>query len=112
MLVKSLYDLKQAPRLWNKTLNKVIVEGGIPVRCIRSTEDEYLYIRKNLTVLIYVDDILLFLKSKETINTVKEALMKKFKMTNVREVKKFLGIRVTRDREAGTIRLDQENYCK
>jgi hypothetical protein len=53
----------------------VIAEGGISIKYIRSIEDECLYVGKDLTILVYVDDILLFSKSADTINKMKEALM-------------------------------------
>ena len=50
-------------------------------------------------VLIYVDDILVFtLKGSDSLCIVKEVLSKEFEMKDMRELKSFLGIEITRDR--------------
>ena len=46
------------------------------------------------------------------IETIKEKLMGKFKMTDMGEVLLVLGMQVTRDRERGTLTNTQESYTK
>lgn len=59
-LKKSIYGLKQAGRVWNEILDKVLKNYGL----IRSKMDQCIYysIAKNdiLILTIYVDDILIF----------------------------------------------------
>ena len=61
-LKHSLYDLRQAPRCWNFTLDKRLKELGFP----QTTSDHCIYIAKSgepFIIGIYVDDILLAGKS-------------------------------------------------
>ena len=48
----------------------------------------------------------------QVIETIKEKLMKTFKMTDMGDVSLVLGMQVTRDRERGTLIITQENYTK
>ena len=55
-LKKSIYGLKQAANVWNKTLHKVVISGGYD-----NEEGILAYL------LVYVDDILVASKSNEEI---------------------------------------------
>ncbi len=47
-------------------------------------------------VLVYVDDIVIMVpKGSDSLHEIKEALVKEFKMKDIRELKSFLGIKVT-----------------
>src|SRR5260370_38070911 len=61
-------------------------------------------------IALYVNDIIMVLKKLETINQDKEALKKQYEMTDLGEIAWILGIRVTRDRNAGWIALSQEKF--
>jgi hypothetical protein len=111
LLLKSLYGLKQAPLLWNKDLDKTITEA-LPVKLVRSSADECLYVGKDLIIGIYVDDFLLFSPSLSTINQAKSALMDKYSIKDMGEARSFLGLRITRNRDRRQIFIDQEEYCK
>lgn len=110
LLLKSLYGLKQAPRLWNMDLHEVITSPSFPVRMTQSLCDESLYISNKLIVAVYVDDILLFSRDLSLIEKAKKSLMDTYEMKDLGEARKFLGIRISRDRLRRTIRIDQEEY--
>lgn len=109
-LIKSIYGLKQASRVWNETLNRTLTTFGLT----RSQVDQCIYhqIKKNdiLIVAIYVDDILIFSNKKELEIKVKNALISDYKMKDMGVASSILGVRITRDREKGTITLDQTAY--
>ncbi|KAJ3474787.1 hypothetical protein NLI96_g12256 [Meripilus lineatus] len=58
-LVKGLYGLKQAGRLWNQKLHSVLLQMGF--KCLKSDASVYLFIRDDVRVilLIFIDNITL-----------------------------------------------------
>jgi len=58
-----------------------------------------------------VDDILIVARNKTHIQKLKTQLKKKFDMEDLREVKKIVGIEITRDRATCRLWLSQENYA-
>lgn len=79
-LNKSLYGLKQAPRTWNSKFDLVLKKLGF----INSKADQCVYVGQvndeKCYLCLYVDDGLLFSKSKSTINTVIDDLKTVFEM--------------------------------
>ena len=111
-LGKSLYGLAQSPQNWWKTIDPSLVEiGFIP---LKSDTCVYIYNHKNTVVILdlYVDDLLIIGGNIQVIETIKEKLMGKFKMTDMGGVSLVLGMQVTRDRERGMLSITQENYTK
>ena len=78
-LRKCLYGLKQAPRAWYTDIDAYLTSLGFT----RSNEDYNLYISKQLLLLLFVDDILLFAPKMEAICTVKKLLHSKYQMSNL-----------------------------
>ena len=111
-LHKSLYGLSQSPGNWFKTIDPELVTlGFVP---LKSDTCVYIY-RKNGVVIIltlYVDDLLLVGADIQVIESIKQKLMKRFKMTDMGDVSLVLGMQVTRDRQQKTITTSQENYTK
>lgn len=111
-LIKSIYGLKQSSRVWNTTLNKVLLDFGLK----RSSTDQCVYYsiegKRIFIVAIYVDDIIVFSNNKEMEERLAKVLFDEFKMKDMGEISSVLGIRVTRNRKSGIISLDQTNYIK
>lgn len=111
-LEKSLYGLKQASRVWNVKLNEVLEKFGLK----RSITDQCIYHMMNgktiLIVAVYVDDLVIFSNERAVENKLKNCLMKSFKMKDLGESTSLLGMRIIRDKEAGTITIDQLHYIK
>jgi hypothetical protein len=59
-----------------------------------------------------MDDILLVCKSLDHIQWFKDAFGMIFKIKDLGEVEKVLGVKVSRDRVSGTLRLDQTHYAR
>src|SRR5215217_5440423 len=57
-LNKALYGLKQAPRAWYTDIDRYVISIGFR----RSTADSNLYISPNVLLLLWVDDILIFVR--------------------------------------------------
>ena len=82
--------------------------GFVP---LKSDTCVYIY-RKNGVVIIltlYVDDLLLVGADIQVIESIKQKLMKRFKMTDMGDVSLVLGMQVTRDCQQKTITISQEN---
>ena len=59
-----------------------------------------------------VDDILLIGRDLTVLRRIKQKLMCRFSMTDMRDVSFVLGVGITRDREKGTVTISPENYTK
>ena len=103
-LRKTLYGLKQSPRLWYLTLMTFLLNIGFH----RSEYDHalfYKFVGKDVVLLlVYVDDILPIGRLAD-IKTVKEQLSKKFKMTDLGQATYFIGVEIIRNCEKRTITL-------
>lgn len=111
-LNKALYGLKQAARCWFEIFEQSLKEKGFQ----NSSVDRCIYIlnkndvNKNIYVVLYVDDLVISCANIQTMNNFKNYLMSKFKMTDLKEIKLFLGIKVTLYTDR--ITLDQSSYIK
>lgn len=107
-LLKTLYGLKQSPRLWFGKLSTALKADGF----IQSKADSTLFTKQNgdrfTAVLAYVDDLLITGNSMEAINETKSLLSSHFKMKDMGELRYFLGIEV--DRSDQGIFLSQKKY--
>ena len=63
-------------------------------------------------LLLYVDDMLIASKRKDEIEKLKTQLNQEFKMKDLGEVKKILGMEICRDRARGKVSLSQKQYLK
>ncbi|CAI7772091.1 unnamed protein product [Closterium sp. NIES-53] len=104
----TLYGLKQSPRGWYKRIDDFLLQHGFaPSEC-----DSALYVlkegEKQLVLLLYVDDFILFSDSKDLIREVKQRLGEEFAMRDLGPVTYYLGMHVDRNRANGTIHLYQD----
>jgi hypothetical protein len=114
-LKKSLYGLKQAPRNWDRMIHAFITETMGWRACV---SDPSLYYRRSKTgrlMLIYrfVDDMQgQYNKPADEAEFTEHAdkLRQRFNIKQMKTASWMLGMRITRDRAARTIKLDQELY--
>lgn len=109
-LLKSIYGLKQSPLLWYKTLEEEL----FALHFQKCESDGNIYLKGDselkVILLVYVDDILIFSKNKSLINKVVDKLGKRFEITNLGGVNKFLGMRVTQSEDGGKVNMDASEY--
>ena len=92
-LKKSLYGLKQSPNIWNTHFSSYLTSLGF-----KSSEgDDCLFTKtfqnnEILSLVVFVDDILLCCKDESKIHWIKSQLKNKFKLHDLGQIKKFLGI--------------------
>ena len=111
-LKKGLYELVHNPGNWFNTIDPVLVEIGFVA--LKSDSCVYLYDHNGATtyLTLYVDDLLPAGNDANHISMMKGKLQKRFKMTDMGEASLVLGMEIIRDREAGTLTISHEAYCK
>ncbi|CAH2207849.1 jg3075, partial [Pararge aegeria aegeria] len=111
-LNKSIYGLKQAARCWFEVFEAALIKEGFQ----NSSVDRCIYIlnkgdvSKNIYVVLYVDDLVIVCGDIEIMENFKRYLMSKFEMTDLQDIKLFLGIKISRYNDK--ITLDQSAYIK
>lgn len=109
-LLRAIYGLKQASRVWNLTINDVLLNLGLK----RSIMDQCIYsMMKNdqpIIVALYVDDILIITSLKNEEERIVKMLNEHFKMKDLGEATSVLGVKINRNRKFGTISISQERY--
>ncbi|POM76399.1 Integrase catalytic core protein [Phytophthora palmivora] len=82
-LKRSLYGLKQSPRMWNQTIDKFMLELGFK----KCEADHCIYVKRNdhdmIIVALYVDDLILASNNDDLLKSTKEALSKRFEMMDM-----------------------------
>ncbi|KAG2963948.1 hypothetical protein PC120_g27454 [Phytophthora cactorum] len=108
-LVKAIYGLKQASRVWNETFDEFVCSIGFQV----SAFDPCLYIKvvdgHCVLVLVYVDDVLITGSSPELIARTKTDLKTRFEMTDSGKCAFVLGIELV-DGPDGSVTMCQRRY--
>ncbi|KAG2830641.1 hypothetical protein PC113_g21071 [Phytophthora cactorum] len=108
-LVKAIYGLKQASRVWNETFDEFVCSIGFQV----SAFDPCLYIKvvdgHRVLVLVYVDDVLITGSSPELISRTKNDLKTRFEMTGSCKCVFVLGIELV-DGPDGSVTMCQRRY--
>ncbi len=113
-LNKTLYGLKQSPRAWYKTLASFLTALNYGLRPIFKDidADHAVFINTQVTIIVYVNDLLLLGLDMNDNQELKKEFHKRFEMTDLKPCKQFLGIQITQDRSIKTIRLSQSDYLK
>ena len=68
------------------------------------------YKEKDIILLVYVDNVYIAAKTLQQVQWFKDEFRKIFKVKDLGEIKRILGIRITRDRKRRTLRIDQTYY--
>ena len=109
-LKKALYGLKQAPRAWYDRLSIFLITNGF----MRGKVDTTLF-RKDLDkdfiiVQIYVDDIIFGAINESLCKDFSDLMQSEFEMSMMGELKFFMGLQVTQEKEG--IYIHQQKYTK
>ena len=111
-LLKSLYDLKQAPKQWHEKFDKTLTSAGFVV----NEADKCVYYRfgggNGVILCLYVDNILIFGNNIEVIKEVKNFLSNNFEMKDLGEADVILNIKLLREEGNGGVTLVPSHYVK
>ena len=110
-LLKAMYGLKIAPKVWYETLAAALAKHGFR----RAPLDPCLFTGKApngdpIYLLVYVDDVLVASKTKAAVAQGVGAVLTEFKGNDLGEPSAFLGLRLERDRARREIKLSQERH--
>ena len=113
-LVLSLYGLKQAGRVWNRTFANTI-RKNLCFKTIHSDVGVYILCQRQgrntkIILILYVDDLPLLGEDQSKIEDVKHQLGNLYHMKDLGPASSYLGIRITRDHKSRSIWIDQEAY--
>ena len=113
-LVKSMYGLKQARRVWYELIadtlrrklgfERIHSDAGVYVLCQRGGN------QTKIILILYVNDLLLMGNDLSMINKIKKKLGEAYHMKDLGATQSYLGIWITRDRAHQCIWIDQEAY--
>ena len=109
-LNRSLYDLKQAPKLWHEKFDNTLLKN----RFLSIEVDKCVYtkcIEKECVIIaLYVDDMLIFGTSLSVVHSTKRFLASQFDIKDMGEAKVILGVKITR--MGDSIMISQEHYVE
>ncbi|CAI7810001.1 unnamed protein product, partial [Closterium sp. NIES-53] len=109
-LQKSLYGIKQAPRLWQQYLHNILLEIGFK----QLPHDPGMYRRdfrgKYILLTVYIDDLLYTGSSNELLEHFEKKLERRVDITCNHDVKQFLGLNISYSPEA--IHLSAAKYAE
>jgi hypothetical protein len=96
-LERSIYGLKQSPKLWNKRLDERLKEIGFD----QTHSDHGVYINKSTGVIVAIgmDDLVIFGKDSVGVDLLKRQLKEAFDTKDMGKLQYFLAIQVRRDRK-------------
>ncbi|GJS99281.1 zinc finger, CCHC-type containing protein [Tanacetum coccineum] len=94
-LIKSLYELNQAPKQWHQNFDEVVLSNGYLLnhvdKCVYSKFDES---GKGVIIYLYVDDMLIFGTDRVQVDLTKKFLSSRFSMKDMGKADVILGIRI------------------
>ena len=109
LLLKNLYGLKQAAKTWFEHLRDTLILdealGGYGF--VQSQIDPCIFFKESVILISWVDDCLIFGKSKEVADKVIQDLHNKFTLTEEGDVSAYLGVVVDINQEDDSISLTQ-----
>jgi hypothetical protein len=108
LLQKALYGLKQSPRAWYQTIQSFLSKHGYHA----CTADESIFVskEKQIIIAIYVDDILIASLSKEDIEEAKTIFKAEYKMKDLGNISRYLGLDVTQSTDRSSLQISQRSY--
>ena len=98
-LRKSLYGLREAPRIWYELLAKELKLIGLKAM----TSAPCVFVGDDEMVLCYVDDLLLMSSSEIKLKKLKERLSSRLPANDLGEARDFLGMKLIREDDAISI---------
>ena len=109
-LVKNLYGLRDASKTWFEHLKK----GLLDLEFVASSVDPCIFYKKGMTLIIYVDDCLVFCQESNDADKLIKDLLENYSLTDEGElgsegetVSSYLGVKVVHNKESGEISLTQ-----
>ena len=106
-LNKSLYRLKQAPRVWFLVVCQFFDQLGL----YPSKADPNLFLRIGVFLMLFVNDMLI-ISNRGDVNSTKRSINNKWVCEDLGEAKIFVGFQIERNRAQRTIKIHQSIYAR
>ena len=107
-VLKSLYGLKQAARVWYLLLSEFLVSIGFT--CLPTDQTIFRNDKTKVVIGIHVDDLIITGPSNQEIENLKEKLNKRFRMKDLGIARNVLGVRITQKDDY--LMIDQSQYAR
>lgn len=105
-LRRALYSLRKSALLAYKTASNFLVQSGFSC-CY---DEQCLFRRSNMTLLPYVDGLLIISPDSSSVSSFKTDSLKRTEARDIGPVDTFLGIQIIRNRQHRSIHLLQATY--
>ena len=109
-LNKALYGLKQSAREWEQHLRTLLSKLGL--NPLKTEQSIYLSGKGDLLLIAYIDDLIVISPKTTTIESLYGQLAQEVDLKDLGDIDEFLGIKITRNRQARSISLDQSHYIE
>jgi hypothetical protein len=108
-LNKSIYGLSVAPKLWHEHLFNALKKDGFIV----SKYNPCLLFKKDMMLVVYVDDVGIVAKRAKDVDTlIKRLTMQGFQLTHEGSFSEFLGIKFETNPVDGSVNMTQKGLIK
>jgi hypothetical protein len=107
-ILKSLYGLKQAARMWYLLVSDFLKEIGFSPMAVDPTI--FRHTESGVIIGVHVDDFMITGEDEAAIGKVKKQLKGRFEMKDLGEAENILGIRIRRHN--GKLTIDQSQFAK
>jgi hypothetical protein len=107
-LTKALYDRKQTSKMWYDIIHKFLID----LRFKRSNSDHAVFIKNEIFLIMYVNDLLLFDLNLNNLYEIQKKLKQRFKMTNLRQLSHYLDMKIIINSDRDQLMLIQSIYLK
>ena len=109
-LNKALYGLKQASRQWQLFLTSILEKLGFT--SLKIDNSVFIHKTKPIILATHVDDILVFSSRLSLVKDLYKDLTKisKLEVTNLGEIKEFLGVEIIRNRSKQSLIITQRSF--
>ena len=85
----------------------MISKGLLDLGFEQTETDQCVFKKENVIILIYVDDCIIFSRTKEGLDETISSIKKNFDITEEGDIEEYLGIQI--DHESGFMRMSQPN---
>ncbi len=107
-LKRALYDLRQTSKMWYDIIHKFLID----LEFKRSNSDHAVFIKNEIFLIMYVDDLLLFDLNLNDLRDIQNQLKQRFKMTNLRQLSHYLDMKIIISSDQNQLILTQSIYLK
>ena len=108
-LNKTIYGLKQSPRIWMQTLTLTL--NALGFKPLISDSCVFKHVSKRFYILVFVDDIVICGSDEKFRSFIVKSLQKVYTLRDLGDLSHFLGLQIVKDKH-NNITIHQSNYIE